>query len=320
MKHCPITYQPIDEKETYSAEGPKKIAPALKGLRPFPYSAEEQRKEARLRAGKMSIQGIQPKLSANINIKEMVFEIVDRGGRFILKPQTLDYAELPENEDVTMRLAAVAGIETPFHGLMVSADRSYTYFIRRMDRFGHVGKLPLEDFAQLSQKSRETKYNSSMEQVAEVIETHCSFPLIDKAKLFFRTLFSFLVGNEDMHLKNFSLLSREGIHSLSPAYDLVNSTLALENAREELALPLNGKKNNLNAKDLLVYFPRERLGLNRKVIDQTVERFKKSLPLWGDLLENCFLSGSRKDKYRQLIEARCQRLGLPAYPNLASKS
>lgn len=309
MKRCPITYQPIEEDQAYSSEGLKKIAPSLENLEVFPYSAEEQRKEARLRADKMSIQGVQPKVSANINIKEGVFEIVDRGGRFILKPQTLDYEELPENEDVTMKLAALVGIETPFHGLMASSDGSYTYFIRRMDRFGHAGKLSLEDFAQLSQKSRETKYSSSMEKVAGVIEAYCTFPMIDKARLFARTLFSFLVGNEDMHLKNFSILSKDGVNSLSPAYDLVNSTLALENAREELALPLHGKKSNLGPKDLLIYFPGERLGLNQKIIDQTVGRFQKALSLWKELLEICFLSPFRKEKYRQLIEARCLRLG-----------
>ena len=114
----------------------------------------------------------------------------------------------PVRLDLTMRLAAAAGIEVPVHGLLRSIDGSFTYFIKGLDRDGR-DRLPVEDFAQLSGEGRDTKYDSSMEKVADVIDQFCTFPAIERVKLFERTLFNFLVGNEDMHLKNFSLLTGE---------------------------------------------------------------------------------------------------------------
>jgi serine/threonine-protein kinase HipA len=244
MTRCPITYEPLPEGRLYSIKGLKQLDRRLRELMELPFSAEEQRQEALRRAGKMSVQGIQLKLSAILNLKEQGFEIVDRGGTFLLKPPNPDYAELPENEDLTMRLAPRVGIDVPFHGMVLSKDGNRTYFIKRFDR-ARSKRVPVEDFAQLTGGSRDTKYDSSMEKVSKVLEM-CTFPALEKAKLFRRTIFSFLVGNEDMHLKNFSLISRDEKHELSPAYDLLNSTLAMGGgAREELALPLNGKKSKL---------------------------------------------------------------------------
>lgn len=276
----------------------------MKNLEVLPYDAQEQRNEARFRAVKMSIQGVQPKVSARLDIKKGRFQLVDQGGTYILKPQTLDYAHLPENEDLSMKLADALGIETPLHGLLLSVDGSYTYFIKRMDRIGRKTKIPMEDFAQLSGKSRETKYNSSMEQAALVVEKYCSVPAVEKHKLFVLTLFNYLIGNEDAHLKNFSLLTQNGITVLAPAYDLVNTTLALKNAKEEIALPLRGKKSNLDAKDLLIYFPIERLGLNQKIVDQTLSRIRLIIPQWKELIESSFLPEIFKEQYWKLVMKR----------------
>lgn len=217
-------------------------------------SASELREEALARVGKMSIQGVQPKLSAKLKIKNNCFEIVDQGGHFILKPQNEYYPELPENEALTMSLAAHIGIEIPAHGLVYSKDGSMTYFIKRFDRTGH-NKLAVEDFAQLSQHDRATKYNSSMEKVAKIIAQYCSFPKIEWVNLFKLTLFNFLIGNEDMHLKNFSLITRGPKVSLSPAYDLLNTTIAQRHAQEEIALPINGKKDINVCWDSVVTWP-----------------------------------------------------------------
>jgi len=156
MNRCPITYEDC-QGGRYSLGGLKKLSPRLRSLKDFPFSAEEQVREAIFRAAKMSIQGVQPKLSVRLNVKEEIFEIVDKGGHYILKPQTVHYKEVPENEDVTMRLAKQIGIDVPLHGLLYSKDGSMTYFIRRFDRAGRNKKIPVEDFAQLSGKDRETK-------------------------------------------------------------------------------------------------------------------------------------------------------------------
>ncbi|HEX5033288.1 MAG TPA: HipA domain-containing protein, partial [bacterium] len=261
---CPITYQIIPQGERYSLEGLKKLSRGLRHLENLPLSAQEQRIEARKRATKMSIQGVQPKLSAKLSAAKARFEIVDTGGTFILKPPHELYPNLPENEDLSMHLAVAAGIEVPLHGLLYSKDGSRTYFIKRFDRFAHKGKIPVEDFAQLSGKTRETKYNSSMEQLAKVIDQFCTFPLLEKRKLLLRALFNFLIGNEDMHLKNYSLITRDGKIELAPAYDFLNSSIMLENSAEQSALPLRGKKRKLSRKDWIDYYALEPLALRRE--------------------------------------------------------
>jgi serine/threonine-protein kinase HipA len=309
MNRCSITYELCGDK-LYGDKGLKLLSPKLKSLDLLDYSAEELRAEAMFRASRMSIQGIQPKLSAILNVFENRFEIVDRGGKYILKPQHHIFPELPQNEDVTMRLAETVGIEVPFHGLIYSKDNSLSYFIRRFDRKGHKDKIAVEDFAQLAGLSRETKYNYSMEKLVKLIDGYCTFPAIEKAELFKRVLFSFLVGNEDMHLKNYSIIVRNGKIELSPAYDLLNSTIVLKGDVEEIALSLKGKKSNLNQDMLLNYFGRERCGLTDKIIERTIEAFQKALPSWFDLLELSFLSPVMKEKYVALLQKRIGILGL----------
>ncbi|MGO9482357.1 MAG: HipA domain-containing protein [Candidatus Kryptoniota bacterium] len=303
MNRCPITYQPCGD-EKYSKEGLRLLSRSLATLDDIPLSQEDQLKEAAARATKMSIQGIQPKLSAILNVRASSFEIVDRGGRIILKPQSNLYAELPENEDVTMRLAKETGLDVPLHGMVYSVDRRLTYFVQRFDRHGRDGKYSLEDFAQLAGKSRDTKYDYSMEKAAEIVETYCTFPLIEKVKLFKLTLFNFLVGNEDQHLKNFSLITRSGKVSLSPVYDLINTTIALVNPEEEIALPLSGKKRNLTRQILIDYWGRERLGLNERTIENVTAPIRHAIPRWNELIENSFLSDRMKKNYFALLAKR----------------
>ena len=307
MNRCPISYEPCDG--LYSASGLKLLARQLTALQTLPFSARELRQEAAARAGKMSIQGVQPKLSARLLIKEQRFDIVDLGGRYILKPQTADYPEVPENEDLTMRLAALVGIEVPLHGLLHGKDGAKTYFIQRFDRrAGRQGKLHVEDFAQLAGQTRETKYRSSMEQVVSLVENYCTFPAIEKLKLFRLTLSEFLCGNEDMHLKNFSVIRKNDVISLTPAYDLLNTTIILPRPTEEMALPLNGKKNRLTRQDLVEYFARERLGLATRMVDRVLATFRQALPAWEALVAISFLSPAMQKKYRNILADRHARI------------
>lgn len=308
MKRCPITYNIISEQDNYSKNGLRQLSPQLRNLHPLNLSADEQRQEATDRAGKISIQGVQKKLSAVLKIKDETFEIVDKNARYILKPQSSLYPELPENEALTMSLAEIIGLEVPTHGLIYSKDKSMTYFIKRFDRMGHNKKCAQEDFAQLSNEDRHTKYNSSMEKVVLVIDKFCTFPKIELLKLFKLTLFNFLIGNEDMHLKNFSLITKNSKVSLSPAYDLLNSTIAQKNTREELALPLKGKKNNLTQQDFFKYFAVTRLGLNEKVISDVKQTIQQALPEWQALITQSFLSQDMQEKYLNLLDARCKKM------------
>ena len=315
-RYCPITYQELaSHEEKYSHKGLQLLAKKLTTLNDFPYSREEQLNQARLMATKLSIQGVQPKLSVTLDTRAQTFSLCERGGTFILKPQSLMWAHLPENEDLTMRLAATVGINVPLHGLVYCKDGSFSYWIRRFDRPSQKSpvtqKLAVEDFAQLSGANRQTKYQSSMEKVAKIIENFTTFPLIEKEKLLKITLFNYLVGNEDMHLKNFSLIRVGKIVSLSPAYDLLNTTIAMDGqAREELALPLNAKKNRITAADLLEYYGKQRLRLAQKRIDLIFETFKKSQDIWSNLISSSFLPTNEKVAYQQLVHHRFKRLTL----------
>lgn len=303
MNRCPITYSPCGDNK-YSEAGLRLLSPQFISLNDLEYTAEEQRREAYNRATKMSIQGVQPKLSAVLNTKEGKFEIVDTGGKYILKPQHQLYPKMPENEDLTMKLAKKIGLVVPLHGLVWSKDGTLTYFIKRFDRKGRNEKVPIEDFAQLSGLSRDTKYNFSLEKVVKIIDDYCTFPAIEKLTLFKLVIFSYLVGNEDMHVKNLSIITENNKVTLSPCYDLVNSTIEYIKQDEEIALPLMGKKKHLTRNNLVDYFGVERCKLTPKSIDNVMETIFSAVDKWKELIEISFLSKEMKDKYHALLETR----------------
>lgn len=306
MNRCPITYELCGEQK-YSEKGLRLLSPRLKNLKDFPFGKEEQLELALQFADKLSFSGVQRKLNARLSSSQQMFEVVAKKGLFIIKPQSPNYSELPQNEDLTMKLAACVGIDTPLHGLMICSDGSFSYFIKRFDRKGKGEKIGVEDFAQLAGVSRETKYDFSMEKLIPLIEKFCTFPLIEKKKLFLLTLFSFLIGNEDLHLKNFSLISHGQTTEFSPAYDLVNSCIVM-NSTEELALPLRGKKRKLTRSDLVVYFGKERLGLTQGTIEEVLTRIQQSFGRWNELIQISFLSKEKKRAYLELLEERKKRL------------
>ena len=303
MNTCPITYEPCGDRK-YSEKGLKLLSRNLTHLRDFPYTQEEQLREAAARAPKMSIQGVQPKLSVKLKVTDGLFKVTDKGGEYILKPQNTLYPQLPENEDLTMRLAEEIDLDIPLHGLIYSKDQKLTYFIKRFDRYGKGSKYSVEDFAQLAGKNRDTKYDFSMEKVATIIDTFCTFPAIEKVKLFKLTLFNFLAGNEDQHLKNFSLITKDNKITFTPFYDLINTTISLSNPVEEIALPLKGKKSKLNKSVFITYWAKERLGLNEQVIDQTLNSIAKKFEMWIELINKSFLSKEMKEKYVSLLDKR----------------
>jgi serine/threonine-protein kinase HipA len=157
--------------------------------------------------------------------------------------------------------------------------------------------------------TRDTKYDSSMEQVVGMIDRFCTFPVIEKRKLMQRVWFCFLTGNEDMHLKNWSLLSRAGRIALSPAYDLLNTSIVLKNPQEETALPIRGRKRNLNRRDLLDYLALERCGLQpdlmRSDLDKLLVLAEAEWPVW---IQRSFLSEPKREAYLHLVRERVARL------------
>jgi serine/threonine-protein kinase HipA len=307
MNRCPITYDPCGNN-LYSTQGLNKLSPRLTSLKEFPYSAQEQRREAAVRSAKMSIQGIQPKISTRLSPGNQSFEIVDKGGNYIIKPQSEVYIQVPENEDLTMKMASAFGINVPLTGLLYSKDRSLSYFIKRFDRYGKNKKYALEDFAQLTGNSRDTKYNWSMEKLLPVIDSYCTFPMIEKRKLFRRIIFCFITGNEDMHLKNFSLITKNNITELSPAYDLLNTTISLEQVTEELALPLAGKKRKITREILYEYYGKDNMKLTDKILASEERNLTEKKKALKNLINISFLNDDMKIKYSDLLNERYQRL------------
>lgn len=303
MNRCPITYE-LCGTAKYSERGLKMISPKLRHLNDLPYTATELRQEAVNRAKKLSIQGVQPKLSATVSVVGQEFKIVDQFGTYIIKPQNDLFPELPENEDLTMRMAKVFGLDVPFHGMLYAKDGSLSYFIKRFDRYGKGKKYATEDFAQLTGNTRDTKYRFTMEKLVPVIDEFCSFPAIEKADFFKRIIFCYVTGNEDMHLKNFSLITKNGKTTLTPTYDLLNSSIAIKNPEEEIALLLKGKKSNLKASDFIDYYAKERLQLSEKIIAVILEQMEKATPKWKALIEVSFLSDVMKEKYFNVLESR----------------
>jgi serine/threonine-protein kinase HipA len=172
--------------------------------------------------------------------------------------------------------------------------------------------LPVEDFAQLSGASRETKYDSSIERVIAVIDAFCSFPVVERVRLLRRLVCCFLTGNEDMHLKNWSLVTREGRVELAPAYDLLNTTIVLGGEVEESALPLNGRRRNLRASTFWRYLASERLELPARVIDEVRSDVTAAVRTWPARIAGSFLSPETQERYLAVVRERVARLELAA--------
>lgn len=152
--------------------------------------------------------------------------------------------------------------------------------------------------------TRDTKYGFSMEKLVPVIEEFCTFPVVEKVEFFKRIVFCFVTGNEDMHLKNFSLITKNGKTTLAPSYDLLNSTIAIKNPEEEIALTLKGTKSNLKASDFTDYYAKEQLQLNEKTIETILQDMFKAKQKWKDLISISFLSDDMKEKYSKILELR----------------
>ena len=256
-----------------------------------------------------TLTGVQPKLSLNLQKHEgsLRLTIVGLWGAYIFKPQTSRFAELPENEDLTMHLAEIAGLKTARHSLIRLADNSLGYLTRRMDRDVKGHKLPMEDFCQLTERQTEYKYRSSYEQVAKAIERYSTVPQLDVINFYEEVIFCWLTGNNDMHLKNFSLLSlSEGRYELSPAYDLLNVVSINPADTEELALTLNAKKKRIARKDFIE--AASKVGISEKIIDGLLAHFEQCWPTWETKIDESFLSDEMKEQYKSFVLSRMKRI------------
>lgn len=256
-----------------------------------------------------SLTGVQPKLSLHLNKHEgsQRLTIVGLWGGFIMKPQTEAYHQLPEVEDLTMHLAEIAKIDVVPHTLMRMADDSLCYVTRRIDRTSKGEKIAMEDFCQLTERQTEYKYKSSYEAIGKTILRYSSVPKMDLTNFIEILLFSWIVGNNDMHLKNFSLYEpKEGKPRLTPAYDMLNAAIVNPRDKEELALTLNGKKSKIKADDF--FKAAETLGLPENVMQNLFAKYKAIEEKFVSCIMDSFLSEELKDAYIELISRRIEKL------------
>ncbi len=262
---------------------------------------------------RLALTGVQPKLSLDFenppkktsSAKAGDYQrltIVGLWGRYILKPPHPDFPGMPELEDVSMHLAAAFGIDTALHGLIRLNSGEFAYISRRFDRVDGK-KLPLEDMCQLTERLTGDKYNSSMETIGKAIKKFSSNTGNDLVSFLQVVLLSYLIGNTDMHLKNFSLLTREDREIiLSPAYDLVATKLILPEDEEESALTINGKKSNLKIGDFVSLS--KNLGINDKVFESLLKKLKALVPAFFSIIDKSFLGDERKSEFKKLIDGK----------------
>lgn len=283
------------------------------------YTLDELYAKARENAvASAAVPGVQPKMS--------MAEVSDNGrrkltfvgllGDYIMKPPSPDYPSLPENEAATMKMAEAAGIAAAPSGLLPLASGELVYVTLRMDRaiIKRSRKINLirhlEDFCQATEHMAEQKYHGSMELVAKTLRRYSSAPGFDLSVLLDMTLFIFLTGNGDMHLKNFSLIYDGDERRLAPAYDMLSTRLVIseKDDPEEFALTLCGKKSNFKARDFMKFA--DTIGLSDKQYYSAIKRLSGKLPKILDVLESSFLPETQIETYKQLISERFARLNI----------
>ncbi len=270
-----------------------------------PFRAADVAREAQKMVGRMSISGVQPKLSVIHDQRKHQVSVVERGGLYILKPPTERFESIPENENLCMNIASTYGIEVPPHGLLPLMDGRLAYLVRRFDRLEDGSKLQQEDFQQLLQ--RDDKYAGSYERIANFIKGHSSVPGLDLIRLFERALLFYVLGNGDAHLKNFSLLRSEEIgYQLSPAYDIVNSRLVLPEEQEEVCLGLQGKKKRLSGGDF--FGLAEHFGLTRKQAENSLGRLHDLKSTIEAMIGESFLRTDLREGFLEIFRERMVRL------------
>jgi serine/threonine-protein kinase HipA len=274
----------------------------------LPYRLSEMEQLAK-KAAELSITvpGVQPKLSLGWIKTELEnghqgrLTIIDAlEGNYILKPQNAKYPQMPENEHLSMKLAALFKMDVVPFNMIRLASGELCYITKRIDRKQNGSRIHMIDFLQILEL--EDKYKGTMESVGKTIGDLSVNTLLDKLRFFELTVFNFIIGNNDMHLKNYSMWQSDLGWTLSPAYDLLNVKIILPKDKEDMALLLGGKKENFNKG----YFDRFSLvlKLNEKQKNAVYKRLETWLPVATQTIDISFLTEDHKTAYKELITNR----------------
>ena len=309
MSKCLYCYKELGEGEVDFHKACSKKFFGVPTAPELPYSLDElDTLAAQVIKSQTTLTGVQAKLSLHLDRHEgsKRLTIVGLWGDFIFKPQTQSYKTLPENEDLTMHLAEIAKIKVVPHTLIRLQDGTLGYLTKRIDRTSEGDKIPMEDMCQLTERQTEYKYKSSYEQIAKVIAKHSYVPLLDLTDFYEQVFFNWLVGNNDMHLKNYSLYAPKGKWVLTPAYDLLNVSMVNPKDTEELAITLNAKKKRIKKSDFVRAM--ETSGISPKVFDNIIAKYRKLLPKFNEIIDLSFLEKEDKEIYKQSIASRLARI------------
>lgn len=305
MAKCLFCYKELNEGEKDLHKACSKKMFGTPSVPELPYTSENLTDLAKqVIRSQTTLTGVQAKLSLDINKggrnETDRFTIVGLWGRYILKPQTDRFAHLPELEDLTMHLAELAKLQVVPHSLIRFADGELCYITRRIDRTANGDKLPMEEMCQLTERLTEHKYKGSYEQIAKAIQHFSAVPKLDMVNYWEQVVFSWITGNADMHLKNFTLYSKEqGKYVLTPAYDMLSTALAMPEDTEELALTINGKKRKIKKTDFVTSM--QASGLEEKVINNIFAKFAKAKDKWFAFIDQSFLPDEMKEVFKVII-------------------
>lgn len=260
-----------------------------------------------------TVPGVQKKLSLHLvsDSRKPRLTLVNYPTCYILKPQVAEFEALPESEQLIMTMADMAGISTVPHAL-IKGNAGLAYITKRVDRNitdDKIEMLAMEDFCQLDLRLTEDKYRGSYERCAKIIKQYSSRVGIDMAEFYIRLVFCFIVGNSDMHLKNFSLIETaegSGEYVLSPAYDLLPVNANMPADKEQFALAMNGKKMNIRKGDFLKFA--DTCGIARQTAEKLIENLVKLTPKWIAMCEKSLLTDKLKDRLKKIITERTEVL------------
>lgn len=260
-----------------------------------------------------TVPGVQKKLSLHLvsDSRKPRLTLVNYPTGYILKPQVAEFEALPESEQLIMTMADMAGISTVPHAL-IKGNAGLAYITKRVDRNltdDKIEMLAMEDFCQLDLRLTEDKYRGSYERCAKIIKQYSSRVGIDMAEFYIRLVFCFIVGNSDMHLKNFSLIETaegSGEYVLSPAYDLLPVNANMPADKEQFALAMNGKKMNIRKGDFLKFA--DTCGIARQTAEKLIENLVKLTPKWIAMCENSLLPDELKGRLKKIIIERTEVL------------
>ncbi len=254
-----------------------------------------------------TVPGVQKKLSLHLSHEDTPrLTLVNYPTGYILKPQTEEYSSLPEMEYLVMQMAETSGIKTVPYALLrlPSQNNEFAYITKRIDRIdGQI--LAMEDFCQLDGRLTEDKYRGSYERCGKIIAAYSENKGLDSTELFLRIVFSFAVGNSDMHLKNFSLIeTSEGSNKylLSQAYDLLSTNVVIPTDKEQLALTINGKKQNIHRKDFTIFA--DTIGITDKSAEKMIQKIVKLKDKYISMCRDSYMPDDMKVSLEALIEER----------------